>query len=327
MWLLKVVGKLVLALVVLFGIIVVANLSFWVAPPDNAQIKLIAHRGVHQTFPAEGLTNETCTAEIIHEPTHAFLENTIPSIEAAFNLGADLVEIDIIKTADDQFVVFHDHTVDCRTNGSGRTQDLSLAELKALDIGHGYTADGGTSFPFRGQFFGAMPSLREVLDRFPDGQFLINAKSNRGADALALLSYLSAAEAGAADQLLLFAGPRFQAAWQDAGGKLTVATRRGAKDCMIGYLKGGWFGQVPNSCREFGIAVPQGMGWLYPGWPHRMVRRAEAAEARVVLIGPNTKFSTGIDTIEQFEEIPTGFDGWVSTDRIEVIGPLAKTAE
>ncbi|MEO1029462.1 MAG: glycerophosphodiester phosphodiesterase, partial [Pseudomonadota bacterium] len=66
MRLLKAVGKLILALVVLIGIIVVANLSFWVPPPDNAQIKLIAHRGVHQTFPAEGLTNEKCTAEIIH---------------------------------------------------------------------------------------------------------------------------------------------------------------------------------------------------------------------------------------------------------------------
>ncbi|MEO1028444.1 MAG: glycerophosphodiester phosphodiesterase family protein, partial [Pseudomonadota bacterium] len=228
---------------------------------------------------------------------------------------------------DDEFAVFHDYTVDCRTDGSGRTQDHTLAELKTLDIGHGYTADGGASFPFRGQFFGALPSLREVLDQFPDGQFLINAKSNRGADALALLSYLSAEEAGATDRLSLFAGPRFQAAWQDAGGKLTVATRRGAKDCTIGYLKGGWFGQVPNSCREFGIAVPQGMGWLYPGWPNRIVKRAEAANARVVLIGPNTKFSTGIDTIEQFEKIPAGFDGWVSTDRIEVIGPLVKTSD
>jgi glycerophosphoryl diester phosphodiesterase len=41
-----------------------------------AAFELIAHRGVHQTFHSEGLTNETCTAERIDAPRHAYLENT-----------------------------------------------------------------------------------------------------------------------------------------------------------------------------------------------------------------------------------------------------------
>ncbi len=66
------------------------------------------------------------------------------------------------------------------------TREKTLAELKALDIGYGYTADGGNTFPFRGQGVGLMPSLDEVLARFPDKRFLINIKSkdaNEGAQA------------------------------------------------------------------------------------------------------------------------------------------------
>ena len=57
-----------------------------------------------------------------------------------------------------------------------------MAELKALDIGYGYTADGGTTFPFRGKGVGLMPTLDEVIARFPDKCFHINVKSNDPAE-------------------------------------------------------------------------------------------------------------------------------------------------
>ena len=40
----------------------------WLAPKPHGAPRLIAHRGVHQTYNREGLTNETCTAERIHPP-------------------------------------------------------------------------------------------------------------------------------------------------------------------------------------------------------------------------------------------------------------------
>ncbi|EEM80197.1 Glycerophosphoryl diester phosphodiesterase [Bacillus thuringiensis serovar huazhongensis BGSC 4BD1] len=91
----------------------------------------------------EGIEGDTCTAERIHEPEHSYLENTIPSMEAAFKAGADLVEFDVQPTKDNNFVIFHDWTLDCRTNGKGVTRDFTTKELQALDIGYGYTADGG----------------------------------------------------------------------------------------------------------------------------------------------------------------------------------------
>ncbi len=116
-------------------------------PHGDGHIKLLAHRGVHQTFSHAGLKNDTCTAERINPPTHDFIENTLPSMEAAFAAGADVVELDVHLTPEKTFAVMHDWTVDCRTEGKGVTEELGIAYLKTLDLGYGYTADGGKTFP------------------------------------------------------------------------------------------------------------------------------------------------------------------------------------
>ncbi|RLB62427.1 MAG: hypothetical protein DRI90_09105 [Deltaproteobacteria bacterium] len=77
-----------------------------------------------------------------------FPENTIPALEQAVVEGADMVEIDVIHSADGVLVVFHDDTVDRTTDGSGCVGDLSLDELKALDAGAGTVMAGqGVTIP------------------------------------------------------------------------------------------------------------------------------------------------------------------------------------
>ncbi|MFC3523032.1 glycerophosphodiester phosphodiesterase family protein [Streptomonospora nanhaiensis] len=51
-------------------------------------------------------------------PEHPYLENTIAGMRAAFDAGADQVEFDVHRTADDRFAVFHDWEVDCRTEAA-----------------------------------------------------------------------------------------------------------------------------------------------------------------------------------------------------------------
>jgi hypothetical protein len=53
------------------------------APKMEGKPALLAHRGVAQTFPPDGIENDTCTASRIRTPEHEFLENTIPSMQAA----------------------------------------------------------------------------------------------------------------------------------------------------------------------------------------------------------------------------------------------------
>lgn len=151
---------------------------------------LLAHRGVAQRFDERGVVNDTCTTARMLPPVHGYLENTLPSIQAGFAAGADLVEIDVHVTTDGQFAVFHDWTVDCRTEGQGETRAHSMAQLKQLDVGYGYTADGGRTFPFRGKGVGLMPSLAEVLAAFPDRRFVINVKSRDPAEGRALAAAL-----------------------------------------------------------------------------------------------------------------------------------------
>ena len=85
------------------------------APQPLARPLIIAHRGLGQTFHREGITGQTCTAERIFPPEHPYLENTIAGFAAAFAAGADIVEFDVHPTTDGHFVVFHDWTLDCRT--------------------------------------------------------------------------------------------------------------------------------------------------------------------------------------------------------------------
>ena len=53
--------------------------------------------------PKSNLNNDDCTASRIFQPEHAFLENTLESIEAAFHYGAKVVEIDVHPTSDGEF--------------------------------------------------------------------------------------------------------------------------------------------------------------------------------------------------------------------------------
>ncbi|ALO47392.1 glycerophosphodiester phosphodiesterase [Pseudohongiella spirulinae] len=62
-------------------------------------------------------------------------ENTLPAIQKAIDVGAHLVEIDIRQTKDGHLILMHDATVDRTTNGSGRVEDMTLDEIKALDAG------------------------------------------------------------------------------------------------------------------------------------------------------------------------------------------------
>jgi glycerophosphoryl diester phosphodiesterase len=94
---------------------------------------------------------------------------------AAFRLalaqGADGVELDVALSADGAPVVIHDDTVDRTTDGAGRVDQLTLAQLKQLDA----------SLPgkFGAQFAGErIPTLDEVFRALP-APALINVELKR----------------------------------------------------------------------------------------------------------------------------------------------------
>jgi glycerophosphoryl diester phosphodiesterase len=72
-------------------------------------------------------------------------ENTLFAIEKAINLGADGVEFDLQITRDGEIVLYHDDRLNPQTTRQGshrletptpRIRELTLAELKRLDLGY-----------------------------------------------------------------------------------------------------------------------------------------------------------------------------------------------
>lgn len=83
-------------------------------PPKQGGMYVIAHRGAHQGIP----------------------ENTLAAYRKAIELGCDFVEIDVRTTKDGALVSVHNATMEAYTGGAElAVRDLTLAELKALDIG------------------------------------------------------------------------------------------------------------------------------------------------------------------------------------------------
>jgi glycerophosphoryl diester phosphodiesterase len=302
------------------------NASWRVAPPSG-EPRLIAHRGVHQTFSREGLDNDTCTAERILPPTHEFLENTLPSMRAAFAAGADIVELDVHPTTDGRFAVLHDWTIDCRTEGSGETRSHDLAYLQTLDVGQGYTADGGKTYPFRGQGVGLLPALDEVFAAFPDRRFLVNFKSNEAREGDMLAAMLNDRPEWRPTVWGAYGGdaPTLRAA--EMIPDLAAWSRRGMVDCLLHYIGYGWTGILPGPCRDTMVMVPINAAPYLWGWPDLFQQRLRNAGSEVILLGPyapGDPGSAGIDTLEQLARVPQSFSGYLWTNRIELIGPALR---
>ena len=102
-------------------------------------------------------------------------ENTMYAFERAVAMGVDVLEMDMRATADNHLVIIHDATVDRTTDGRGAVNTLTLEELKRLDAGSNWTADGGESFPWRGRGL-TVPTLAEVFAAFPDERLNIDIK-------------------------------------------------------------------------------------------------------------------------------------------------------
>jgi glycerophosphoryl diester phosphodiesterase len=319
----KMMKRALVIILLLILFIFVNNSSFFTKERSGEPI-LLAHRGMAQTFSMEGITGETCTAERIYEPEHPFLENTIPSMEAAFEAGADMVEFDIQPTKDGEFAIFHDWTLECRTNGEGVTREHTMEELKKLDIGYGYTADGGKSFPFRDKGVGLMPTLTEVLEEFPNQSFLTHIKSNDPEEGRQLAQYLSNYPDDRLEKLTVYGGDEPIAALKEELPAVRVMSKATLKSCLLPYIAVGWTGYVPSSCENTQLHIPEKYIKYMWGYPTKFINRMEDRNTRIIIVAGNGGWSEGFDQKQDLERLPENYHGGIWTNRIEVIAPLIK---
>ena len=102
-------------------------------------------------------------------------ENTMAAFTSAVDSwGADMLEMDVHRTADGTVVVIHDATVDRTCDGQGAVRDLPLSEVRSLDAGYHFRDLEGRH-SFRGTGVG-VPTLDEVLETLPHTRLNIEAK-------------------------------------------------------------------------------------------------------------------------------------------------------
>jgi glycerophosphoryl diester phosphodiesterase len=126
--------------------------------------------------------------------------NTLYALKTARDKGAEVLEIDVHATADRELVVLHDTTVNRTTDGQGRVDAMSVAEIQALDAAYWFDGGCGTchdkpaqAYELRGYATGerkltgrmkqfspadfTVPTLREVLETFPHELINIEIKA------------------------------------------------------------------------------------------------------------------------------------------------------
>ncbi len=108
---------------------------------DCSDVLLIAHRGESHDAP----------------------ENTLASVNLAWERNADAVEIDVHQSKDDEIVVIHDNNTRKTGGIKGEVRDQTLEELRILDVGK-YKGDNWARE--------RIPTLSEVLETVPRGKRL-----------------------------------------------------------------------------------------------------------------------------------------------------------
>lgn len=99
------------------------------------RVEVIAHRGASASAP----------------------ENTQAAFALALEMGADAIETDVRCTRDGELVLCHDATVERVSDGAGRVDAQTLAQLRALDFGARF-------MPYRGRQ--QMMPARSFLDYY-----------------------------------------------------------------------------------------------------------------------------------------------------------------
>ncbi|MBD8665688.1 glycerophosphodiester phosphodiesterase family protein [Rhizobium sp. CFBP 8752] len=111
------------------------NYFDYMTDPDR-QCAIVAHRGVWQDAP----------------------ENSLLSIQRAIDAGYDVVEIDVRRTADGEFVLLHDDTLERMAGLSSEPEQLTLQELTSTALRN---RDGGSDNALTDE---KLPSLLDVFE-------------------------------------------------------------------------------------------------------------------------------------------------------------------
>ncbi|GLQ31043.1 glycerophosphodiester phosphodiesterase [Litoribrevibacter albus] len=97
-------------------------------------------------------------------------ENTLASLALAYKLGVRFIEVDVMLTADNHAIIFHDHTLDRTTSFKGKVSQHKWQQLQTLDSGSWFHPD------FSDQGILHLKDLIEFANQHPDLKLNIELK-------------------------------------------------------------------------------------------------------------------------------------------------------
>jgi glycerophosphoryl diester phosphodiesterase len=125
-------------------------------------------------------------------------ENTLAAFDRGVAEGVDGLELDLRLSRDGVPVVIHDEDLGRTTDAAGPVSAMTADRLGRVDAGFHFAPEHGESWRGRGQ---GVPTLREVLRRYPDMPLIVEMKTN--SETLARATVREIMDAGAAGRVCL----------------------------------------------------------------------------------------------------------------------------
>jgi glycerophosphoryl diester phosphodiesterase len=241
----------------------------------------------------------------------------------AWRMGADMVAVDVARTADNAIVLFPDRDLACRTQASGPVSGSTLAAIKTLDPGYRFSADG-RAFPLRGPQTGTIPTLEDAFRAASGVAYLFRLTADDPADAEVLVATLKrlGRDPGALGDG--FAGtPRQLETIRRAFPHAWAWNPEGARACAQRYRLIGWTSLVPAQCRGGTMAIPIGSSLTMWGWPNRLLARLKANGAHAIAL-VDLDSGAGLTHARQLGDIAQSFTGYVLVDDYWTVGPAIR---
>lgn len=303
--------------------LVIAGLSLfnasWLAARPTGRLMLVAHRG--SGLPLVPNAPGDCDARHVVPGTQSnLIENSAGAFTKAIRDGAGALMVDVRTTSDGRAVIFRDARLDCRTNGTGAVAERSLDYLKTLDLGYGYSQDGGRTFPQRGLAIGAIPTVEDMLAFYRHVVLIFDLPDARTAEAVVAAFQRAGVQIGPRHG---FSGP------PEARARLRQLTQSGfildnaaSAACTEPYRKTGWLGIVPEACNGQTLILDRNGSFTLWGWPYRFMARMSGAGARFFIAGDDSHDDhwVGLTQPEQLGEVPHDYAGMLLVEDMDNVG-------
>ncbi|MFC6697394.1 glycerophosphodiester phosphodiesterase [Nocardioides daphniae] len=219
------------------------------------------------------------------------LENTEAAFAHALSLGYVYLETDVHVTSDGVLLAFHDDVLDRVTDQLGSISSQTYAQISRARIGG----------------HGRIPTLRELLEAFPQARFNVDVKARGAAEVLVQVID----ECRAWDRVLVgsFSRERMNAFRAAARGRVPTSAHPW-EVAAFRLLPSGRLARWVTRGHVAALQVPHRRGWLKVVTPG-LVRRAHAA-------GVHVHVWTVDDPKEMKELLDRGVDGLI-TDRTDIL--------